>query len=123
MNQSPNALRSLSRRLALTLAALLVVACAGSSGETSPGTPAQEIRVNVRNNGVLDATIYLVHGGSRRRLGLVNAHSEQTFTVPRSLASGLTELRFAIDWIGRRDGPTSESIVAQPGDEVRLIIR
>jgi hypothetical protein len=113
----------MKRLLALPVLVLLMISCASSSEETRPATAAESIRVTVRNDGVLDATVYLVHGGSRRRLGLVNAHSEQTFTVPRSLASGLTELRFAIDWIGRRDNPTSESIVAQPGDHIQLIIR
>jgi hypothetical protein len=36
---------------------------------------------------------------------------------------GLTEIRFIVDWIGRRDAEASETIVAEPGDEIELIIR
>jgi hypothetical protein len=36
---------------------------------------------------------------------------------------GFTDLRFAVDWIGRRGGAASETIMAQPGDEIRLVIR
>jgi hypothetical protein len=39
------------------------------------------------------------------------------------LVSGLTEVQFVVDWIGRRGAEASETIVAEPGDEIELIIR
>ena len=79
--------------------------------------------VSVRNDAFWDANIYVMRGSQRIRLGTVTGNSSQTFTLARPVVSGLTEIRFVVDWIGRRDAETSETIVAQPGDEIELTIR
>jgi hypothetical protein len=83
----------------------------------------ERVRVTVRNEAFHDARIYLVRGAERRRLGTVTGNSTSTFVLARHLIFGLTDLRFAVDWIGRRGGGASDMILAQPGDEIRLVIR
>lgn len=114
------------RSMLWLLAALSFSACAGGrqGGDAfETGAQPQDARVHVRNDAFWDANIYLLEGGTRRRLGTVNGHSTATFTLPRHLLFGLPEVRFLIDWIGRRDGGASDSIVVQPGDDIELTIR
>lgn len=109
--------------LPLMLAALALAACARAGENRESITPSGEVRVKVTNDAFWDANIYLMRGSSRTRLGTVNGHSSHTFVLPRQLVFGLTEIRFIVDWIGRRDAEASETIVAEPGDEIELIIR
>jgi hypothetical protein len=113
------------RRRLILLLPLIVFANAQCSGRArnSESTGDQDVRVTVRNDAFWDATIYLMRGADRRRLGTVTGNSSSTFTVPRSIVFGLTDLRFIVDWIGRSGGATSETIVAQPGDTIELVIR
>ena len=103
---------------------MTVAQCAGraNEGESLPAAD-EQVRVTVQNDGFYEATIYLLRGAERRRLGTVNGSSTATFTLARHLVFGITDLRFAVDWIGRRGGTASETILAQPGDEIRLVIR
>jgi hypothetical protein len=108
----------------LILLLLTVAQCAGRAKNADSTTPSEEqVRVTVRNDGFYDARVYLLRGAERRRLGTVNGNSTQTFVLARHLVFGLTDLRFGVDWIGRRGGAASETIVAQPGDEIQLVIR
>jgi hypothetical protein len=107
----------------LMLAALALAACARANENRESVTPDAEVRVKVTNDAFWDANIYLMRGSSRARLGTVNGHSTNTFVLPRQMMLGLTEIRFIVDWIGRRDAEASETIVAEPGDEIELIIR
>jgi hypothetical protein len=110
--------------LPLILLLLTAAHCGGRANNAGPTTSSEEqVRVTVRNDGFYDATVYLLRGAERRRLGTVNGASTQTFVLARHLVFGLTDLRFGVDWIGRRGGAASETIVAQPGDEIQLIIR
>ena len=97
--------------------------CSGRARDADSSTTDENVRVTVRNEAFWDATIYLLRGADRRRLGTATGNSSATFTVPRSMIFGLTDLRFIVDWIGRSGGATSESIVAQPGDVIELVIR
>jgi hypothetical protein len=108
------------------LTGLIIAACAGGNVEkgAQPAPSEESIRVNVRNDAFQDATIYLLQtGAARRRLGTVGSLSNETFTLPRYLTTGVTELRFVVDYIGRRNGAVSETILATPGDEIQLTIR
>jgi hypothetical protein len=99
------------------------VQCSGRARNTDSTTENADVRVTVRNDAFWDATIYTLRGGDRRRLGTVTGNSTATFTLPRTMVFGLTELRFVVDWIGRSGGAASETIVAQPGEVIELVIR
>ena len=112
----------------LTLLFPVLLACAGSGneagGDPDPLTGNEEVRVVVRNNATWDATIYVLRSGSiRTRVGTARSLSTTTLTLPRNVVSGLTEVRFVVDWIGRPRDSASQRIVAQPGDVIELDIR
>lgn len=108
----------------LTLLLLPVAGCASNSADDVEFQESNEpVRVIVQNDGFYEATVYLLRGAERRRLGTVNGSSTATFTLGRHLVYGITDLRFAFDWIGRQGAQASETILAQPGDEIRLRIR
>lgn len=109
--------------LSLVPVLLAIAQCGGRANTREPSDAEERVRVTVRNDAFWDANIYLVRGSERRRLGTVTGSSTATFTLQRHLIFGITDLRFLVDWIGRSGGATSETIMAQPGDEIRLIIR
>ena len=109
--------------LAAGLTALLAVAgCRSTSGRGAPSTERSEAFVRVENRSMLDMTIYVLRGGERRRLGLVNALSTQVLPIPSVLIEGSGVLRFLADPIGGSRTPVSEEIFVRNGDVVQLMI-
>jgi len=115
-------MRHRSKALLVLLAAGAAACAAKSEGFETPA-PDANVRVHVRNDAFWEANVYLLQGVTRRRLGTVGGHSNGTFTLPRHLTVGVTELRFVIDFIGRRNGAVTETILAAPGDDIELTIR
>jgi hypothetical protein len=108
--------------MASALVALLAVAGCRSTGAAPPAGQRSEAFVRVENRSMLDMTVYVVRGGERRRLGMVNALSTQTLQIPGVLVDGAGVLRFLADPIGASRTPVSEEIVVRHGDVVQLII-
>ena len=110
--------------LAFTAGLIAVVALGGcrSPSQSAPSAQRPETFVEVENRSMLDMTVYVVRGGERRRLGLVNALSTQVLSIPSVLVEGLGVLRFIADPIGSNRTPVSEEISVRHGDTVRLII-
>jgi hypothetical protein len=78
--------------------------------------------VQVDNQGFLDMTLYAVRGGQRVRLGIATGNSKTSFTIPPSLVTGLTPLRFIADPIGGSRASVSMEITVAPSDTVVLTI-
>ena len=108
--------------LAGVLTALLAAAGCRSTGTGAPAVERSEAFVRVENRSMLDMTIYVLRGGERRRLGLVNALSTQVLPIPSVLIDGSGVLRFLADPIGGSRTPVSEEIFVRDGDVVQLII-
>ena len=110
--------------LALTAGLIALVVMAGCRSANRGGQAVQrpETFVEVENRSMLDMTVYVMRGGERRRLGLVNALSTQVLAIPSTLVEGMGVLRFVADPIGASRTPVSEEIVVRHGDTVRLII-
>jgi hypothetical protein len=110
--------------LMLTAGLLAVLATPGcrATGRGTPTTERSQSFVRVDNRSMLDMTVYVLRGGERRRLGLVNALSTQMLSIPRTLIEGAGVLRFLADPIGGTRTPVSEEIVVRHGDVVQLII-
>jgi hypothetical protein len=110
--------------LMLTVGLLALVATSGcqATGRGPLSTERSESFVRVDNRSMLDMTVYVLRGGERRRLGLVNALSTQMLSIPRVLIEGAGVLRFLADPIGGTRTPVSEEIVVRNGDVVQLII-
>ena len=108
-------------RLAAMVALFAAASCT-STARRGPAPQRSEAFVRVENRSMLDMTIYVVRGGERRRLGLVNALSTQTLSIPSVLVEGSGVLRFQADPIGGSRTPISEEIFVRNGDVVQLII-
>ncbi len=109
----------------IALAAVgVIAACAHQPVDRSRlATPGGETTVRVMNDRFLNATIYLLRGAHRTRLGTVSGYSQETFVVPSHVMSGLTELRFLVDPIGEREMEMSDVILTEPGEMIELMIR
>lgn len=78
--------------------------------------------VRVQNQAFLDANVYVLRGSVRVRLGTVTGNSTAVLTIPRSLVTIVTPLRFVSIPIGGTRAPVSEEIAVSPGDEVGIVI-
>ena len=78
--------------------------------------------VTVENHNFLDATIYVVSGPRRQRLGFVTGLTTQIFTIPEAFIFGSTGLWFEVRQLPRYQLPNSDQVSAFPGDQVFLRI-
>jgi hypothetical protein len=76
----------------------------------------------VDNQGFVDMTVYAVRNSQRLRLGTATGNHKTTMTIPPTLISGITTLRFIADPIGGTRPSVSEEISVVPGDTVGLMI-
>jgi len=101
---------------------LLLTGCshAGRSSRASfasdPG--ASSISVYITNRNFMDATIWAVSTGTRRKLGVVTGKGDAVFTVPWDVS---TDLWLEIDMLAG-DRCTTESLPVDPGDEIEVVI-
>jgi hypothetical protein len=112
--------RLLRRRLAAgaLLVTLFAAACGPRvSADQEPTT------VRVENQNFLDATIYVLRGSQRIRLGNVTGLTTRVLRIPDSIIFGATPLRFIAEPIASPRTPISHEIVVHPGDEIRLVLR
>ena len=89
------------------------------SGATNQNQPTI---LQVDNQGFQDMDVYAVRLGQRARLGLATGIHKTNFTIPSSLVSGLTPMRFVADPIGGRRPSVSQEITVAPGDTVVMTI-
>ncbi|MDQ6871057.1 MAG: hypothetical protein M3037_03485 [Gemmatimonadota bacterium] len=108
----------------LVVAIVLAGAAACSTvGRGSGGNdPSQPTVVEVDNQGFQDMDVYAVRSGQRWRLGLATGSSKTKLTIPPTMVSGLTPLRFIADPIGGRRASVSQEITVSPGDIVVMTI-
>lgn len=104
------------------VAGLTLLAAACGPRHTEGGAMDAPALVEVDNRAFLDATVYVLRGGQRIRLGTATGSSRTTFTLPRGLVSGATRLSFLMDFVGSSRSPVSEEITVLPGDTVMLLI-
>jgi hypothetical protein len=111
-----------TRSITLSLLLLVAVACAGMGGGSADPNLDEPTVVEVDNQGFADMTIFAVRTSQRFRLGIATGNSKTRLTIPRSVSSGLSTLRFIADPIGARRNSVSEEITIAPGDTVVLLI-
>jgi hypothetical protein len=106
----------------LTLFLVLLTGCSHAGGSSKayfasdPG--ANSIRVYVTNRNFMDATIWAVSTGTRRKLGIVTGKTDAVFTIPWDIPTGLW---LEIDMLaGGRC--TTESLPVDPGDDIEVVI-
>ncbi|HEV8149739.1 MAG TPA: hypothetical protein VGP61_06095 [Gemmatimonadales bacterium] len=110
--------------------ALLAVVAAGCGGRyhteegLPPAGPEGYATVRVENDNMRDMRIYVRPGagGQRYRLGTANAMEVTMLKIPRSFATGVTDLTFEISPLSGGGSQLSERITARPGEEIVLRI-
>ena len=80
--------------------------------------------VVVDNQNLNEMTIYAYQGTQRMRLGRARATARTTLRIPRSMLSGVVQMRFYAEPMvtGGQRAYVSEVIPVQPGDQVDFMI-
>ncbi len=92
---------SSTRLVAAAILCASTSACAIPAQSRVPFTDNEYVTLVVRNNNWLDAKIYLLTGGTRRRVGTVTSMSRATvIRLRRSTFSGDRECAIAVELIG-----------------------
>lgn len=91
----------------------------GGSGSFGGEERSNEVKVFISNLAFMDATVYSITNGGRRRLGQVTGKQDAVFTFPLSFPS---EMYLEIDLLA---GPRCETerFTVDPGDHLELIIQ
>jgi hypothetical protein len=110
------------RSIVFAFLAFAIAACNAFSRGSGTYNPNEPAVVQVDNQGFLDMTVYAARSAQRVRLGSAAGNRKTNFTIPQTLISGLTPLRFVADPIGGRRASVSEEITVAPGDTVVLTI-
>lgn len=111
-----------SRSIALALFFPSLLACTTMASGSGGADQNQPTVLQVENQGFPDMTVYAVRSGQRVRLGIATGLSKSKFTIPSSLLSGVTPLRFVADPIGGNRASVSQEITVSPGDTVMMTI-
>jgi hypothetical protein len=82
---------------------------------TPTSGPPADIALEIANHNWLDVIIYVVRDGQPVRLGIANASSSASFTLPARLLGVGREIRLWGRPIGGRAGTLTETVVVQPG--------
>ena len=110
-------IRSVS--LALLLFGAAACASVAHSGTADQNQPTVVV---VDNQSYLDMNVYAVRSGQRIRLGTANGVGKTSLTIPSTLVSGVTPIRFVADPIGGTRASVSQEITVSPGDTVVMQI-
>jgi hypothetical protein len=124
----------------IALAVLAVVVGCASGQQPSPApepargavdlnssggrTGGDKTTVVVDNQNLNEMTIYAYQGTQRMRLGRVRATATTELNIPKSMVSGLVQIRFYAEPMvtGGQRSYISEMIPVQPGDQVDFLI-
>ena len=110
------------RSIFFAILLLGVSACTAFSRGSTASDQNQPTVVQVENQGFLDMTVDAARSGQRVRLGIANGVSKTNLTIPSTLVSGVTPLRFIADPIGGNRASASQEITVAPGDTVVMTI-
>ena len=113
-------MRPLLNRLAVVVLVVVIAACGTRARNTSD--PSAQTYVRVTNQSFWDMNVYVLRSEARIRLGTVNGNRTERFTLPRSVVTGSTAIRFMADPIGSSRVSQSFEITVVPGDEVSITI-
>jgi hypothetical protein len=106
-----------------TLVTLLLIMCVATacshnkhnSGEIELGTDAT---LHVENRHYGDVDIFVIHNGSRLRVGSVTASSDQTFTLSSRVIGTVGTLQILAHGVGENGSLSSEQFNIRPGMQI-----
>jgi len=124
--REPELLRKQTTHMKIKSLALALVLLGAGCKTLPPGSGSsnqnQPTVLQVDNQGFIDMDVFTLRSSQRVRLGTAPGVSKSNFTIPPSLVSGLTPLRFIADPIGGRRASVSQEITVAPGDTVVMTI-
>lgn len=80
-----------------------------------PADSAGDIPLEIANHNWLDVIIYVVRDGQASRVGIANASSSASFSLPARMLGQGREIRLWGHPIGGTGGTLTETVVVQPG--------
>jgi hypothetical protein len=106
-----------------TLFALLLIVCVGTSCSHNKRASDEielggESTLHVENHHYGDVDIFVVHNGSRTRVGSVTATSEQTFTLNPRIIGTVGTLQILAHGVGEAGSISSEQFAIRPGMQI-----
>ena len=105
--------------LAALLALTILISCHPQPNDQALLDPnAETISIQVVNRNRVDVQLYIAHDSRRDRLGLAIASATTSFAVPLRVFGAGRDYRLVGEPVGMRIGITTETLHAQPGDEV-----
>jgi len=109
--------------LPLTLLPILLLGGCSHQGQSTGSAftldaRAESVRVYVTNLNFMDATVWAVSPGARRKLGTITGKREAVYTIPWDFS---TDLWLEIDMLAGGRCRT-ESLPVDPGDDLEVII-
>jgi hypothetical protein len=105
--------------LAALLASTILISCHPQPSDQALLDPnAETISIQVVNRNRVDVQLYIAHDSRRDRLGLAIASTTTSFAVPLRVFGAGRDYRLVGEPVGMRIGVTTETLHAQPGDEV-----
>jgi hypothetical protein len=100
--------------LALPLSGTACHHTAAAHAHPTPEGP-PDVPLEIANHNWLDVIIYVVRDGQPMRVGIANASSSASFSLPARLLGQGREIRLWGHPIGGTGGTLTESVVVQPG--------
>src|SRR5881628_1300367 len=91
-----------SMRGAFLALALLSAACGHTGASQDTLEPQPKTTVKVENQNFLDMDVFVLREGVRIRLGMIDGHSTQVFTIPDDIVRSSPQIRFELHPIGGR---------------------
>ena len=112
-------------RQAILLLVLPTAALCGCSHATHEAANAAyasdantDVPLEIANHNWLDVIIYVLHDGQPTRVGVANASSSASFTLPARLLGQGREIRLFGHPIGGSGSAFTETVVVQPGQYI-----
>ena len=106
----------------VTLAMLLLMACAGPRQNMDPGPQpnGDGFSLVLTNHHLLDVNIFLQHDGQADRIAMVNAATSRTLVLPLYMLGQGGGIRLIAEPIGDDTRYTTDILTVQPGQIVEL---
>jgi hypothetical protein len=107
------------RNLFALLLIVCVVASCSRNRRVSEGLgPDSESTLHVENHHYGDVDIYVIHDGSRSRIGTVTAITDQTFTLNSRLIGTVGTMQLLAHGVGSSGNLSSEQFAIRPGMQI-----
>ena len=115
-------MRNIRHPLAVLVAATVLAACAsGGASRTSSNPALQPISLTVTNQNWLDVDVFVMHGGSRYRIGEVGGNGSATLSIPSGFVMN-GQVQLLADPIGSNETYLTEMISVAPDENVQLTV-